>query len=56
MVWVFLLARVVLINAEGARNMSFFRDLRVTFHSLQTRQRFNEVVKTGSPGFIPQGR
>ena len=22
----------------------------------QTRQRFNEVVKTGSPGFIPQGR
>jgi len=23
---------------------------------IQTRQRFNEVVKTGSPGFIPQGR
>jgi diketogulonate reductase-like aldo/keto reductase len=23
---------------------------------MQTRQRFNEVVKTGSPGFIPQGR
>jgi alcohol dehydrogenase (NADP+) len=22
---------------------------------IQTRQRFNEVVKTGSPGFIPQG-
>ena len=22
----------------------------------QTRQRFNEVVTTGSPGFIPQGR
>ena len=23
---------------------------------IRTRQRFNEVVKTGSPGFIPQGR
>ena len=23
---------------------------------IQSRQRFNEVVKTGSPGFIPQGR
>jgi len=23
---------------------------------IQTRQRFNEVVKTGSPGFIPKGR
>jgi alcohol dehydrogenase (NADP+) len=23
---------------------------------IQTRQRFNEVVKTGRPGFIPQGR
>jgi diketogulonate reductase-like aldo/keto reductase len=23
---------------------------------IQTRQRFNQVVKTGSPGFIPQGR
>lgn len=23
---------------------------------MQTRQRFNDVVKTGSPGFIPQGR
>jgi alcohol dehydrogenase (NADP+) len=23
---------------------------------IQTRQRFNEVVNTGSPGFIPQGR
>src|ERR1700678_3812455 len=23
---------------------------------IQTRHRFNEVVKTGSPGFIPQGR
>ena len=23
---------------------------------IQTRQRFNDVVKIGSPGFIPQGR
>jgi len=23
---------------------------------IQTRQRFNEVVKTGSPTFIPKGR
>jgi alcohol dehydrogenase (NADP+) len=23
---------------------------------IRTRQRLNEVVKTGSPGFIPQGR
>jgi len=23
---------------------------------IQTRQRFNQVVNTGSPGFIPQGR
>ena len=25
-------------------------------NQIQTRQRFNQVVKTGSPGFIPQGR
>jgi alcohol dehydrogenase (NADP+) len=25
-------------------------------NGIQTRQRFNEVVKTGNPGFIPQGR
>ncbi len=25
-------------------------------NGIQTRQRFNQVVKTGSPGFIPQGR
>jgi alcohol dehydrogenase (NADP+) len=23
---------------------------------IQTRQRFNEAVKTGSPGFIPRGK
>jgi len=25
-------------------------------NGIQTRQRLNDVVKTGSPGFIPQGR
>jgi aldehyde reductase len=25
-------------------------------NGIQTRQRLNEVVKTGSPGFIPRGR
>jgi len=25
-------------------------------NAIQTRQRFNDVVNTGSPGFIPQGR
>jgi alcohol dehydrogenase (NADP+) len=25
-------------------------------NQIQTRQRFNQVVKTGSPGFIPQGK
>jgi alcohol dehydrogenase (NADP+) len=25
-------------------------------NSIQTRQRFNDVVKTGSPGFIPRGK
>src|SRR5580698_9227697 len=32
--WVFLLASVVLMSAEGRRTMSFIRDLRVAFHSL----------------------
>jgi predicted permease len=32
--WVFVLAPVLRINAEGASAMSFFRDLRVAFHSL----------------------
>ena len=31
-------------------------DAMVEINRIQTRQRFNEVVKTGSPGFIPQGR
>jgi alcohol dehydrogenase (NADP+) len=25
-------------------------------NSIQTRERYNAVVKTGSPGFIPRGR
>jgi hypothetical protein len=24
-------------------------------NNIETRQRYNQVVKTGSPGFIPQG-
>src|SRR5580658_3053597 len=32
--WFFLLARGVLIRAGETRNMSFFRDLRIAFHSL----------------------
>ena len=31
-------------------------DALAEINRIQTRQRFNEVVKTGSPGFIPQGR
>jgi predicted permease len=42
--WVFLLARVVLVNAEGARNMSFFRDLRVAFHSLMRSKGLAAIV------------
>ena len=32
------------------------QDAFYEINRIQTRQRFNEVVKTGSPGFIPQGR
>jgi len=32
------------------------QDAMDEINRIQTRQRFNEVVKTGSPGFIPQGR
>jgi alcohol dehydrogenase (NADP+) len=31
-------------------------DALAEINGIQTRQRFNEVVKTGSPGFIPHGR
>jgi alcohol dehydrogenase (NADP+) len=31
-------------------------DALAGINRIQTRQRFNEVVKTGSPGFIPHGR
>jgi putative ABC transport system permease protein len=41
---VFLLARVVLINAGGTRNMSFFRDLRVAFHSLMRSKGLATIV------------
>jgi predicted permease len=42
--WVFLLARVLLINAKGARNMSFFRDLRVAVHSLMRSKGLAAIV------------
>src|SRR4029077_15196373 len=42
--WDFLLARVVLINAQGTRNMSFFRDLRVAFHSLMRSKGLATIV------------
>jgi len=31
------------------------QDAMDEINGIQTRQRLNEVVKTGSPGFIPQG-
>src|SRR5277367_4504991 len=42
--WVFLLARVLLKNAEGARYMSIFRDLRVAFHSLMRSKGLATIV------------
>jgi putative ABC transport system permease protein len=42
--WVFLLAPVVLISAEGRRNMSFFRDLRIAFHSLMRSKGLATIV------------
>jgi len=47
-------------TAERARenfNISALpEDAFEEINRIQTRQRLNEVVKTGSPGFIPQGR
>ena len=49
-------------NDRGARARENFNisvlpeDALDEINRIQTRQRFNEVVKTGSPGFIPQGR
>jgi len=31
-------------------------DAFAAINQIQTRQRFNDVVNTGSPGFIPRGR
>src|SRR5580693_721419 len=42
--WVFPLARVLRINSEGTRNMSFFRDLRIAFHSLMRSKGLAIVV------------
>ncbi len=44
-------------RARESFNMSALpEDALDEINRIQTRQRFNEVVKTGSPGFIPQGR
>ncbi|HEY3738776.1 MAG TPA: aldo/keto reductase [Bryobacteraceae bacterium] len=44
-------------RAEENFNISAIpEDAVEEINRIQTRQRFNEVVKTGSPGFIPQGR
>jgi alcohol dehydrogenase (NADP+) len=32
------------------------QDAFAEINAIQTRQRFNQVVKTGSPGFIPRGQ
>src|SRR5271170_4542893 len=42
--WPFLLARVVLMNAGETRNMSFFRDLRIAFHSLMRSKGLATIV------------
>src|ERR1700721_3162366 len=42
--WVFLLASVVLMSAEGRRTMSFIRDLRVAFHSLMRSKGLATIV------------
>src|ERR1700691_2508517 len=42
--WVTLLACVVLMNAEGTGNMSFFRDLRVALHSLMRSKELATIV------------
>ena len=45
--------------ARARENFSFSplpEDAVDEINGIQTRQRFNDVVKTGSPGFIPQGR
>jgi putative ABC transport system permease protein len=41
---VFLLARLVLSNDRGRRNMSFFRDLKVAFHSLLRNKGLATIV------------
>ncbi len=46
-------------SARARENLdvtSLPQDALDEINRIQTRQRFNQVVKTGSPGFIPQGR
>jgi alcohol dehydrogenase (NADP+) len=41
---------------ENLKISALPQDALDEINQIQTRQRLNEVVKTGSPGFIPQGR
>jgi alcohol dehydrogenase (NADP+) len=41
---------------ENLKISTLPQDALDEINQIQTRQRLNEVVKTGSPGFIPQGR
>src|SRR5271170_5058265 len=42
--WAFPLARVLLIDSGGTRTMSFFRDLRIAFHSLTRSKGLATIV------------
>ena len=45
--------------ARARENFDIFalpEDAYDQINRIQTRQRFNDVVKTGSPGFIPRGK
>ena len=44
------------LKIRSLRQLPHELDALEEINRIQTRQRFNEVVKTGSPGFIPQGR
>ena len=46
--------RVEDVAAGGAKMVD--GDALDEIDQIQTRQRLNQVVKTGIPGFIPQGR
>jgi alcohol dehydrogenase (NADP+) len=49
-------ARTAAHARENFNTSALPEDALAEINRIQTRQRLNEVVKTGSPGFIPQGR